>query len=265
MRLASPDPLEAAESQSGQAEPRPAGGRGAERGYSGAYIRRSRNGATLLCCVLHSPVINMSTSTQHSITILDDYTSSAFTFGGQAEWDALNVPITRFTSAIPPADLIAALHPFTIVVTMRERASFPADVINALPNLRLLTTTGFRNRAIDIGAAQKRGVVVSGTLVKGNKSTSAVEQTWALILTLARRVVVEHEGVVGGGWQGGVGVGLCGKTLGLVGVGRLGKAVADVSRTKLITGEQADTDELELDGAGWQGVWYASDRLVRAP
>ena len=189
----------------------------------------SSNGAATLANALHSPKTRMTPPTQHSIAILDDYTSSAFAFGGQAEWDVLAVPVTRFADAIAPCELVATLQRFSIVCAMRERAAFPAEVIDALPNLQLLATTGFRNRAIDVAAAHRRGVVVSGTKVKGNISTSAVEQTWALILALARRVVPEHEDVVRGGWQSGVGVGLYGKTLGLVGVGRLGKAVADVS------------------------------------
>ncbi|BGP57231.1 D-3-phosphoglycerate dehydrogenase [Rhodotorula sphaerocarpa] len=167
-------------------------------------------------------------SSTHSIAILDDYEGAAHVY---ADWSALgSIPITVFREAIPPDQLAATLAPFTILHAMRERTKLDRRLLEQLPNLRMIATTGRRNRGIDLDAATERGIVVCGTWREGDKGSSAgaVEQTWALLLALARRVLVEHESVRGGGWISGVATGLAGKTLGLVGVGRLGKDVARI-------------------------------------
>lgn len=112
---------------------------------------------------------------------------------------------------------------------MRERTKFPRSVLSQLPNLRLLTTTGMKNAGIDLRAAEELGIVVSGTATGEHSASGTVEQTWALILALARRIVPGHESVRNrAGWQEGVATGLQGKRLGLVGLGRLGTQVAKV-------------------------------------
>lgn len=113
---------------------------------------------------------------------------------------------------------------------MRERTPLPADLIKALPNLKLLLTTGMRNAAIDLGAAAECGVIVCGTRPAQTsgartKFDSTNEQTWALILGVCKGLAADDARVKSGrddGWQGGVNIGLAGKTLGVLGLGRLG-------------------------------------------
>ena len=122
-------------------------------------------------------------------------------------------------------DAARSLHAFEIVCAMRERTAFPAELLDRLPNLRLLVTTGMRNASIDLEAAAARGVTVCGTEAAG---TPTAELAWGLILALARHIPEEDAKVRAGGWQSTVGTGLAGKTLGIVGLGRLGSAVARI-------------------------------------
>ncbi|MGH3518049.1 MAG: D-2-hydroxyacid dehydrogenase family protein [Haloechinothrix sp.] len=159
------------------------------------------------------------------IAILDDYQNVALGFAG---WDSLNAEITVFTEPIPEAEeVVRALAGFDVVVAMRERTKFPADVLRRLPNLELLVSTGERNAAIDVAAARDAGIVVSGT---GYVSHPTAELTWALILAAARNLPAEERAVRDGRWQQGVGTSLHGKTLGLIGLGRLGARVAEIGQ-----------------------------------
>jgi phosphoglycerate dehydrogenase-like enzyme len=108
---------------------------------------------------------------------------------------------------------------------MRERTPFPRSLLERLPELRLLVTTGRRNAAIDVAAAAERGVTVCGT---ASHPTGPVELTWALILAVARHLPQEDASVRAGGWQETVGTDLAGSTLGIVGLGRLGERVATI-------------------------------------
>lgn len=129
--------------------------------------------------------------------------------------------------------LIARLKPFEIISSMRERTWLGREVVSQLPNLKLITTTGMRNAAIDLEACREHDIVVVGAKGQGlnpnpaNSSDSTNEHTWALLLGLARKLAVNHVNVVEGGWQTGFAFGLKNKTLGLLGLGRLG---ADVGR-----------------------------------
>jgi phosphoglycerate dehydrogenase-like enzyme len=153
------------------------------------------------------------------IAVLDDYQHVAHSF---ADWSRLGGhELTFFHEAL--GDLAAALEPFEIVCAMRERTAFPAELFDRLPNLRLLVTTGMRNAAIDMEAAAAHGVTVCGTEVP---STPTAELTWGLVLALARHIPVEDGGMREGGWMTTVGVDLTGKTLGILGLGRLGSIVA---------------------------------------
>jgi phosphoglycerate dehydrogenase-like enzyme len=114
------------------------------------------------------------------------------------------------------------------LVAMRERTRFPAEVLARLPRLKLLVTTAPANAAIDIAAAKAHGIVVSGTGYPDVAATS--ELTWALILAVVRRLPAETQHLREGGWQSSVGTRLEGKTLGLVGLGRLGSRVARVGQ-----------------------------------
>ncbi|KAK4054846.1 hypothetical protein OIV83_000770 [Microbotryomycetes sp. JL201] len=162
-----------------------------------------------------------------SIIVLDDYQNRS----AAADWSVVGqVPITTMRLPISSDKLVETLKPHSIICCMRERTRFPKQVIEQLPNLRFLCTTGMRNRAIDLTACKARNVTVSGTSAQGNSSAGAVEQTWALILALARRIVTEHEATRHGEWQTGVATGLEGKTLGLVGLGRLGRQAAKIGK-----------------------------------
>lgn len=159
------------------------------------------------------------------IAILDDYQNQALV---SADWQALSgtCEVTVFDRHLGGEEAVAkALAPFQIIVCMRERTPFPASLLARLPNLGLLVTTGVRNRAIDMNAAKDRGVTVCGTAMT---SYAAFEHTWALILALAKNLCAEDRLMHAGGWQAGPGIGLKGKTLGVLGLGKLGSQAAAV-------------------------------------
>jgi len=161
-----------------------------------------------------------------AVAVLDDYTSAALE---SADWARIvpEADLTVFAEPIPTASRAEVLRPFEVVVAMRERMPVPASLLQELPNLRLLVTTGMRNRAIDIEAAGGIGIVVAGT---GVKSGTTAELTWALILGLLRDVPANDALLRSGGWQSTASGDLAGETLGLLGLGRLGTRVARVGQ-----------------------------------
>ncbi len=152
------------------------------------------------------------------IAVLDDWAGVA---RDMAEWDALG-EVTFFTDPIPPGRLAETLQPFEAICLMRERTPFPADLIDALPELRLIVTTGARNLSIDVAAARARGIVVSGT---PSRKTSTAELTLALALNQCRRIGAEAARLAGGGFQGPPGRDLADLRVGLVGLGNIGTQV----------------------------------------
>ncbi len=159
------------------------------------------------------------------IAVLDDYQDIATSL---ADWDSLDAEVVVFTDTVAGADAVGErLAGFDVVVAMRERTAFPAEVLERLTDLRLLVSTGPRNAAIDVAAAKQHGVTVCAT---GYDSSPTAELTWALILGAARNLPTEAESFRAGGWQLGVGTGLSGKTLGLLGLGSLGSRVAKVGQ-----------------------------------
>jgi phosphoglycerate dehydrogenase-like enzyme len=162
-----------------------------------------------------------------TVAILDDYQSVAL---DSASWSELGdgVSLHVFTERLVGAHrIVEALEPFDVVVAMRERTPFPAEVLERLPNLRLLVTTGMANAAIDMDAARRARVVVSGT--PGLVAPPA-ELAWALILALGRHVCAEDSQMRRGGWQHTIGSDLAGNTLGLIGLGNIGARMAAVGR-----------------------------------
>ncbi|WP_298371763.1 D-2-hydroxyacid dehydrogenase family protein [Azospirillum sp.] len=162
-----------------------------------------------------------------SVAILDDYQSVARDL---ADWSRLPPGSALTVFDQPFADLesaAAALAPFDVLVIMRERTPFPAALIDRLPALKLLVTTGARNNAIDLNACAARGIPVSGT---GMVGTPTAELTWGLILALTKRITVEERALRAGQWQTGLTDGLAGRRLGLVGLGKLGTQVARVGQ-----------------------------------
>ncbi|MCF6472813.1 D-2-hydroxyacid dehydrogenase family protein [Nonomuraea sp. MG754425] len=156
--------------------------------------------------------------------VLDDYQDVAL---GLADWSRVRAESFREHFARQD-DLVAAIHDHEIVVIMRERTPFTAELFERLPNLRLLITTGMRNASVDLAAARERGITVCGT---GSSSTPPVELTWALILGLVRHLVPESSAMrAGGPWQHTLGIDLHGRTLGLLGLGKIGSRVAEIGR-----------------------------------
>jgi phosphoglycerate dehydrogenase-like enzyme len=156
--------------------------------------------------------------------ILDDYQNVT---RAVADWGRLpaHVQVTVFTDHVEGEELVRRLVPFEILVIHRERTPFPRQLVERLPNLKLLVTTGMRNLSVDMDACRERGILVCGTESSG---ATTVELTWALILAAARHIVTEDAGLRAGKWQTTVGVGLAGKTLGVLGIGRVGTQVARV-------------------------------------
>jgi phosphoglycerate dehydrogenase-like enzyme len=161
------------------------------------------------------------------VAVLDDYQGVA---EASADWSG-RLPaaeVTCFREHIADPDALAArLLPYEVVVAMRERTPFPAALLERLPRLRLLVTTGGSNRSIDLAAARERGIVVCGT--RGNAGNT-VELTWALILGLVRGVAADDARIRAGGWQGALAGDLEGETLGIVGLGRLGGRLARIAQ-----------------------------------
>jgi phosphoglycerate dehydrogenase-like enzyme len=157
------------------------------------------------------------------IAVLDDWQGVATEL---ADWSPVGAPEV-FRESLSGDALIEALRPFEAVVLMRERTPFPAAVIEALPNLKLIVTTGPRNASIDVAAADRRGVTVCGT---GSRLESTAQLTLALMLAGTRGLVSETLSVRAGGWQTGLGRDLDGLTLGVIGLGRIGARVAELAR-----------------------------------
>jgi phosphoglycerate dehydrogenase-like enzyme len=160
------------------------------------------------------------------LSILDDYQGVAL---DMADWSGLRrrgLEIVVERQPFADEDAAArALAESEIVAAMRERTPFPASLFARLPKLNLLVTTGMRNAAIDMAAAKEHGVTVCGTEGGG---LDTAELTWGLILGAARHIAEDHRGMREGQWQTRIGHRLQGKTLGLLGLGRLGAAVARV-------------------------------------
>lgn len=159
------------------------------------------------------------------VALLDDYQNVALSY---APWRERlpGTDVVTFGEHIGDARLLAErLRDTEVVVAMRERTPLRRDLLERLPSLRLLVTTGMRNASIDIAAANELGVTVCGTDGSGQ---GTVELTWGLVLALARHICHEDAGVREGGWQTTIGADLAGQTLGVVGLGRLGTRVAAI-------------------------------------
>ncbi len=161
------------------------------------------------------------------IAILDDYQQVALTL---ADWQQLpsSCEITVFSDHLPYGDaLVARLEPFEVLCIMRERTPFPRALLNRLPHLKLLITSGARNAAIDLVAARELDIMVCGTQ---SPAYATPELAMGLILSLARGLPREIDSFRDGGWQLGVGRDLHGSTLGILGLGRLGSRVAELGK-----------------------------------
>ena len=162
---------------------------------------------------------------KYKIAVLDDYQNVALE---NADWSVLDdrADITVFQDHLADPDaVIERLLPFDVVCVMRERTPLPRNVLERLPNLKLIASTGSGNASIDMVAACDHEIQVVYTRYR---SEPAIELTWALILASARHIVAETNAVRSGGWQQAVGTDLRGKTLGVLGLGRIGSQVAKI-------------------------------------
>ena len=187
--------------------------------------------------------------------ILDDYQNVALKF---ADWSSLNdkLDITVFDKPFASSnEAIAALKDFPIVCAMRERTAFSREVITALPELKLLLTSGMRNAAFDMEAAKERGVTVCGTGGFGNATAGL---TIGLMLELTRHIGYENARMHGGEpWQTTMGRDVEGMTLGIVGLGKLGVKVATIAKA-LGMNVMAWSTNLTHEACTAAGVTYAS-------
>jgi len=186
------------------------------------------------------------------IAILDDYQNVALSV---ADWSAVakKADITVFNDHIDQTDaLIERLLPFDAICVMRERTPLSRYIIERLPRLRFIASTGPRNISIDMTAANERGILVANT---GYRSTPTIELTWALILAGARHLVGESNSIRAGGWQTSIGHELDGRILGVLGLGNVGGQVARIGRafgmkiiawSKNLTAEAAEAVGAEL-------------------
>jgi len=160
-----------------------------------------------------------------NVAVLDDYQGVAMSL---ADWSKVcdRANVTVFQDHLADEGAVAErLAPFDVVCIMRERTPMSGSLLRRLPRLKLIASTAPRNAAIDLATAEERGIAVAHT---GYFSEPTIELTWALILAGARQISSEAASVRTGGWQHTLGEDLAGKTLGILGLGRVGSGVAKV-------------------------------------
>jgi phosphoglycerate dehydrogenase-like enzyme len=159
------------------------------------------------------------------VAILDDYQNVALTM---ADWSRVEnkAEVTVFTDHVSDPDVVVArLQPFDVLCVMRERTPLPRQILERLPRLKMIASTGPGNASIDQQAVRERNIHLTDT---GYRSTPTIELTWALILAAMRNLVGEASSVRAGGWQTSVGQELSGKVLGVLGLGRIGSEIARI-------------------------------------
>jgi phosphoglycerate dehydrogenase-like enzyme len=177
------------------------------------------------------------------VAILDDYQNVALQL---ADWSGVRrqAEITVFNDHVADSStVVERLRPFDVVCVMRERTPLSRDIQQQLPKLRLIASTGPRNASIDTQAAADLGIAVTAT---GYDSTPTIEFAWSLILASMRGIDREAASLKAGGWQTGLGSNLQGKSLGVVGLGNIGKEVARIGLAfgmKVIAWSQNLTEE----------------------
>jgi phosphoglycerate dehydrogenase-like enzyme len=169
--------------------------------------------------------VNESQNTPVRVAILDDYQNVALT---SADWSAVSAraEITVFTDHVSdPDDVVERLAAFDVIMVMRERTPLPRSIIERLPRLRMIASTGPFNASIDMAATAEADIHIANT---SGTVASTVELTWALILGASRHLVAERQAVADGGWQTTVGRELDRRVLGILGLGRIGGRVARI-------------------------------------
>jgi phosphoglycerate dehydrogenase-like enzyme len=192
---------------------------------------------------------------KYRCAILDDYQNVALSY---ADWSTVSgdVEVKVFNQPFKSTEEVhRSLQGFQIIAMMRERTAFLRNTIEALPDLKLLITTGAGNKSIDLAAAAERGVTVAGTGTFGNPTTGIA---FGLILELTRRIGFENARMKAGApWQVTIGHDIEGMTLGVIGLGKLGRRMSNVAKAfgmKVI----AWSPNLTPDKCKEAGVDYAS-------
>jgi len=167
------------------------------------------------------------------VAILDDYAGLALELTDWASVQSRS-DITVFNRHLSEADAVDALHPFEVICTVRERMALPRTLIERLPNLKLITIVGKSLPNLDMAAASEHGVLVAHSDFANPRFSTVRDATpelaWGLMIATVRNLAEEHRRMREGGWQSTVGVTLSGKTLGLLGLGRTGKRMAEYGR-----------------------------------
>jgi phosphoglycerate dehydrogenase-like enzyme len=177
------------------------------------------------------------------VAILDDYQDVALQL---ADWSRVRhrAEITVFNDHIAdPSAVVKRLRPFDVICVMRERTPLTGEILRQLPTLKLIASTGARNASIDTKAAAALGIAVTAT---GYDSTATIEFAWSLIMASMRGIDREAASIRAGRWQVGLGSNLRGKSLGVVGLGNIGKEVARIGLAfgmKVIAWSQNLNDE----------------------
>ena len=193
------------------------------------------------------------------VTLLDDYQDISLAGG---PWDQLDAEVVAIRAHLTGDALVDALAGSEVVVAMRERTPFDRALLDRLPDLRLLVTTGMANASIDLDGCRELGIVVCGTR---SRQDAPAELTWALVLAVTRRLAFEDAAVRAGGWQTTIGPELSGRTLGVLGLGRLGSRVAGYGKAfgMKVLGWSANLDPKHARELGVEPV-ALDDLLTRA-
>ena len=201
------------------------------------------------------------------VAVLDDYwriTEAA------VDWKSLNGASVDFfyDTLIDPAAIVDRLKPYDALVTTRERTRFPAEVLEGLPNLKLISGTGARQANVDMDKAEELGITVLNTSGSRGRGNSTAELTWALVLGVSRNIAWEDRQMRDGRWQTRKADGLGGKTLGILGMGKLGTRVAGygnhfdmdvIAWGPTLDAERAADNEVRL--VSWDELFSESDIL----
>ncbi|MGE6786598.1 D-2-hydroxyacid dehydrogenase family protein [Ensifer adhaerens] len=189
--------------------------------------------------------------------ILDDYQNVALSI---ADWGAIadRVDVISINRHLSDDELVSIVFDCAILVAMRERTPFHATLLERLPNLRLLVTSGMRNASIDIAAAAERQVTVCGTK---SFSHPPAELTWALIFALSRNLHIEADNMRENRWQGTLGKDLAGSTIGLVGLGKIGQQIALVANALGMNVMSWSPNLTEERAARYQTTLVAKEQL----
>jgi phosphoglycerate dehydrogenase-like enzyme len=201
--------------------------------------------------------------TKPRVAILDDYNHAAMAVADWTELDGrCRIDVIDRPLAVPE-EAAQVLEPYHVLCHLRERTAMPRVLIERLPNLKFMTVTGRQHRTLDLVAATERGVIVSADAARPSSGSATAEMTWGLILALARNISREDRALRAGRWQETMGVTLAGRTLGLVGLGRVGSVVARIGQAFGMTLVAWSQNMTEVQAAACGARLVTKDELFR--